>query len=83
MSSQLYSVVGYCADNNQPWLVHVQAKDPAHAEVEAVKTMLDLNGWEEDFAVEIQVVQVLEGKVIASSCLGTVRSGREILGTIN
>lgn len=70
-----YTAVGFYADNNQPWVAYVFALTAEDAKKEAVRTQLDLNGWDEDFAAEVQIVCILEGRCHPSSKLESVTSG--------
>jgi len=74
-----YMVVGFYEDNKQPWCYEQTADTPRAAAKEAVKGTLEANGWIEDDAHNIQVVEVLdeERKGVLGSDL--ILSGSELL----
>ena len=54
-----FCVVGYYYDNNQPFTSPVSAASPLAAAGAAVRSVLDLNAWDDDRADEIVIVAVL------------------------
>jgi hypothetical protein len=65
LSSSKYTVVGYYADNLQPWVQHVSSTDPHQAAATAVKKLETETG---PHAQSPYVVEVFEGRLYG--CLG-------------
>ena len=53
-----YTVFGFYADNQQPWMEHASAKTPKQATVKAVKSLSDRNGGD---LSNMFVIEVIEG----------------------
>lgn len=57
-----YTVIGLYKDNEQPWMVHVQAGNPRGAAAAGVESMLATNEWDRDQAENMSVVEVVAGE---------------------
>ena len=60
-----YTVVGMYSDNRQVWVQHVEATNASEAATIAVCETISINEWDEDgpeeFAEELEVIEVFEG----------------------
>ena len=78
-----FCVVGYYYDNNQPFTCPISAASPLGAAGAAVRSMLDVNEWDEDQANDLLIVAVLgidaEGNIGAALVLPEVMPGGEFL----
>ena len=75
-----YTVVGFYADNQQPWAATVDASSPQKAAAEVVREMMCTNEW--DTADDIHVIEVLEGDCRCTGVMQAVMAGQEVLDSV-
>ena len=61
MSKQTYTVIGFYADNMQPWITFIEASSPKAAAKLGIKTIYD-NGNGGAELNDIRVVEVVNGQ---------------------
>jgi hypothetical protein len=61
-----YTVIGIYADNQQPWIQHVQATTPTHAALKGIKDLS--NSDDKPDVNNIYVVEVIEGTHQGTLC---------------
>lgn len=61
MSKQTYTVIGFYADNIQPWMTYVKASSPKAAAKLGIKTIYD-NGEGGAELMDMRVVEVVKGQ---------------------
>lgn len=54
-----YTVIGFYADNQQPWIEYAPGKTPKQAAVKAVRDLSDRNGTDPS---DMFIVEVIEGE---------------------
>ncbi len=75
-----YTVVGFYADNQQPWATTVDAGSPEQAAGNAVREMMLTNDW--DTPDDIRVIEVLEGDCRGTGVILEVMAGQDALDGI-
>jgi len=56
-----YTVIGYWADENQPWIEWGRGFSPHDGMVDALKHAMEENQWDEDYMMDLFVIEVIEG----------------------
>lgn len=81
--SRPFFIVGHYYDNNQPFTCPTSAGSPLAAAGAAVRSMLDVNEWDEDRANDVLIVAVLgvdaKGNIGVALVLPEVMPGGEFL----